>query len=126
MRLIAKGKDVIDFFIGSYSLISSTLHKIEIFFQENLLCINITVELLYAPLDNKMILLKFENVSAFSFSNNEDYNFSVIEIVKFFAEENRIYFSIDPDEDISGISSTDNDFILSKKIEAYFFSPRNV
>lgn len=61
MKLIAKGENTIDFFVGDYSFISGILHKIEIYFQGNYLCINIIIGLLYAPIDNKVILLRLEN-----------------------------------------------------------------
>jgi hypothetical protein len=119
MEPISEGQRVIDFFSDENSLISAELFKIELYKSADNVTIYLHINLVYAA--RKKIVLRFEEVKEFCFYYNEKHIFYNIASYKLFNKENNFYISLDPaDEKMEVISGEDQDFVVSKKIKAFW------
>jgi hypothetical protein len=119
MKLTKKNPQISDNAIGEISLISTFLSSINIYIDKNdVLNIEIKAHNIYTK---KMLVLRFINVSEYCFYHNSKYIFYNVENYKFLKNQDDMYYlSLDPDENVDGISKDDQDFIISDEFE--FFS----
>jgi hypothetical protein len=121
MLIIEKQEELINKLQGSLSLISSRLLKIIVYKQNELLCIDVEAELIYKKHDNK-ILLKFIDVTEYSFFYTSNRFFYNVEIYKFFKTRDLFYISFDPIDEIEMISEDDQDYIKAHSVEGYILN----
>jgi hypothetical protein len=116
MKIIGKNNQVIELLSNNESLLSSKLMKIEIYYSNNQLFIDLTIELLYSK-KFKKIILRFEGVSEYSFFYTSDRFFYNIERYVLLKDKDLFYLSLDPfDEHTTIRNIEDNDFILSQNV----------
>jgi len=117
MKTIGFNKALIKDLVGDLSLFSSSIRKISIYIDEDIdvLCVDVFIKLLYR--NNKLLLLKFKNVTEYSFSYYDSHYFYNIENFKFINEGGYNYLSFDPADNLEQISNEDQDFIKSVDVE---------
>jgi len=115
---LIENDDVLKFFSGNKSLVSSILKSIHIYEVSELLTIDIDISLLYSHTSD-IFRIRFQGVIEFSFFHNRDYYFYNIANLKFLTINNNFYISLDPDESVASMSHKDNDYILSSKLQAF-------
>ncbi|WPU95182.1 hypothetical protein SNE25_06540 [Mucilaginibacter sabulilitoris] len=118
MKFIGKNSEVISYLSGNLSLLDASISKFEIHIVEYLLEIDIYFELSLRTNVNAKMLLTFKDVIEYGFYHNSNYAFYDIEDLKFFETEGKFYFSADPYH-TEGVSENDNDFVMSKGLEAF-------
>lgn len=119
MKLIAKNDEVILFFSNNQSLISSKINSITIQIINNLLCVGLTIELMYSK-NYKRLFLEFEVIKEYTFSYSSNMSFYYIERYTFFKQGCCYYISFDPVSDVfENRNEHDNDFILSEGVSLY-------
>jgi hypothetical protein len=110
--------EVVGFFTGDMSLISSSVTNIQIYNSDGIVVIDIHVRLLYSK-DHRNFNVRFRDVVEYSFYHHKDYDFYNVERLKFFKNGSEFYISLDPDEDTSMKSESDNDFIVCRGLKAF-------
>ena len=118
MRLIAENDEVLTYFSANRSLLSGSVKKFSMYAQTGLLVVELDVQLLYAK-EHKLYTLRLVDVQQYGFYHTNEYEFYNITHLKLFKRDNLYYISLDPDGETSVAAETDNDFVLSKGIEAY-------
>ena len=121
MQLIEKQDNLLNALKGSLSIISSLLHKICVYMENDLLYINVEAELIYKKPPNR-IVLKFIDVLEYSFYYTSNRFFYNVEIFKFFKTDNGFYISFDPIDEKEIISDDDQDFIKAISVEGYLLN----
>ena len=116
-KRVLENIEVVDFFGGKHTLISSSVTSIRMSLFEYVLTVEVDVVLLYAK-DHKKIRIRFLDVVEYAFYHRSDHSFYNVENLKFFTVDDLFYLSLDPDESSTDKLDTDNDFILSKGIQA--------
>jgi hypothetical protein len=110
--------EVVSFFTGQMSLISASVESFQIFQQKEIVIIDLSFRLLYAK-GHRNFRIRFKEVTQYCFYYHSDYIFYNVASVKFFKDEGSFYISLDPDDSASAKSELDNDFIISKDVEAF-------
>lgn len=110
--------EVVSFFTGQMSLISASLECFQIFQQNEIVIIDLSFRLLYAK-GHRNFRIRFKEVTEYCFYYHNDHIFYNVASVKFFKDGSSFYISLDPDESTSEKSELDNDFIISKGVEAF-------
>lgn len=118
MKLIGENDTLLEFLSGEYSLISSSLYKVDLFKEENELIIECHFKIIYSKPEN-LIKIRFSGIKEFSFYHNSDYDFYNVESLKFLKSNDSIYLSLDPYEMDIDISKNDQDFILASKASGW-------
>lgn len=123
MILLAEDSQVIDVLSNNEDLISGTLQRISIFYENSQLVIELTIKLLYSK-KFKEVLIQFKGVSEYSFNYTASHNFYYIEDYVFLKNDDKVYISLDPaNPSEMKKSPEDNDCILAE--EVYLFSLGN-
>jgi hypothetical protein len=122
MKLVAERDHVISYFSKNLSIVSASLLKIEIYSQADCLIIDLDLRLLYAK-NYSLYRLRFINVKEYYLYHNSDHIFYNISTYKLLHMDGLYYLSLDPENESASRSTNDNDFILSKSVEAYLLSP---
>ena len=118
MKSVGKNIEVINYLVGNLSLLDATIDKFEIQEVDYLLQVTIQFHLSRRTKNDITVLLIFKDVVEYGFYHNNRHSFYNVEELKFFETEGMFYFSGDPYH-TEGISDNDNDFVLSKELEAY-------
>jgi len=118
MKSVGKNIEVINYLVGNLSLLDATISKFEIQEVDYLLQVTIQFHLCRRTKNDITVLLIFKDVVEYGFYHNNRHSFYNVEELKFFETEGKFYFSGDPYH-TEGISDNDNDFVLSKELEAY-------
>lgn len=107
-------KNSFDYLNNEISLLNSKIESINIFSENELLTISISL-----LLGQQRIKISFENVVEYSFYHNDKHIFYNVEDYKFkFIEETKeFYISFDPYSETEQIDNRDGDFIKSKKLK---------
>ena len=117
MKLLKKNPQIDGNAIDDISLVSDSLLSIYIYSEMDLLNINLKIQSFYRK---ETLILKFINVLEYHLYYNNSYSFYNIENYKVLkTSDNKYYLSLDPDESIDGISKSDQDFIVSERLEIY-------
>lgn len=104
--------DTVYFIEKEYMLRDTQLIQLCLDSQSNSLEIRFKIRLQ----NGEVLELKFSNVEEFSFYHHVRYIFYNINTIKLILNEKGVYFSIDPDEMIAGISENDQDFVWAKEV----------
>lgn len=120
MEIIETQDRLLNILSGNLSLVSSRLTKVCIYDEDNRLCIDVGLELMYNRKGNNKILLKFIGVEEYSFYYSSHRIFYNVEIYKFFKSGELFYVSFDPVDESEVVSDDDQDYIKAKSIEGYF------
>ncbi|MCC6287042.1 MAG: hypothetical protein IT249_04090 [Chitinophagaceae bacterium] len=121
MQLLATQEDLVNILHGNLSLISAQILKIVIYVDNDLVCIDIEIILLYPKKQsNNSLILKFIDVQEYSLYYLSHRIFYNIEIVKFFKYGSLFYISFDPIDEKEEVDDEDQDFIKAKFIEGYY------
>lgn len=118
MVLIGKQEDVVNKLQGEFTLLSSSIERINIYRCDHILCIDIEIELAYKKKENN-ILLRFNDVLEYSFFYRSHRYFYNVEIFKLLKTENFFYVSFDPVDEVEEVSDDDQDYIKATTIECY-------
>jgi hypothetical protein len=118
MILIGQQEEVVNKLQGEFTLLSSSLQRINIYRRDQVLCIDIEIELAYKKRESS-ILLRFVDVLEYSFLYRSHRYFYNVEIFKLLKTENIFYVSFDPVDEVEEISEDDQDYIKSTTIECY-------
>ncbi|WP_119081109.1 hypothetical protein [Chitinophaga alhagiae] len=121
MNYIGENELLIDLLATDYTLLSSTMNKIDIQNgNEGRLYIELHFTLLYSEVCRK-IMLRFSEIEEFSFYYNQSHYFYNVEEYKLLKVGDSFYLSLDPfaDDANNKVSSKDQDFILCGKVEGF-------
>jgi len=118
MEYINENEGLLKYLTGERSLISATINRIDIHLEQEQLCIDVFIELLYSP-EKKKIKLEFIDILEYSFLYNSTYSFYNIENYKFFSSENGFYICFDPFNENKEMSTSDQDYIQCKSVKGY-------
>jgi hypothetical protein len=124
MKLI--GKDEVLFELlkeGKPIILDSMIKKINIFI-ENVEDLIIEIDFDQLQFEGYYFKLRFSGIKEFSFYNNDNYTFGIVESFTLLKHGNLFYLSTDPeDESSSVILENDGDFVLCSSFEGYFMEP---
>jgi|ERR1700754_1351501 len=121
MKSIGENSEVINYFVGNLSLLDAEINKYEIHLVNHVLEINIYFQLSRRTKEDIRVLLTFKDVVEYNFYHNSNYIFYNVENLKFLETERGFYFSSDPYH-TDGVSENDNDFVMSKGLEAFLLA----
>ncbi len=118
MEEIAKNQQLLSVLSGKNSLLDSSLKKINIFEDDTL-----KADLVFWMLPRsqyRKLLIRFVDVSEYSFCWKKDHIFYYVERYKFIYDSQRnFYISLDPVDENPQVSDEDQDFIFSREIIGY-------
>lgn len=117
---LGHNNELINSLSGKQSLTSSIMFKLEISNEPGELVIEMCFELPYSK-NNNLLKLRFSGIEEYSFYYNSEYIFYNVEICKFFLVDEKVYISLDPEDETEVISENDQDFILCSKVEGLFY-----
>ena len=120
MELIGKDEELIDAFSKRLNILSGQLQKVSIYSSNYILCIDLDITLQYP--EEKNCVLRFIDIQEYSFYHNSDHYFYNIERFKFFKNGDFFYISLDPYDEGSNVDENDQDFIVCRGVEGYFFA----
>ncbi len=108
--------NIVEILRGKNSLISTNVKDIHITNKDKLV-IGIVFSNFSKKSDFKTIEIRFSEIIEYNFYYNNDYIFYNVESFKLLKISSFFYLSLDPDDEVEGISSNDMDFIKCNKIE---------
>lgn len=117
MILIARNDELIKKISPKFSLLDSSLLRIEIFSAADIL--NVYLEFVLQYPSGERIQIRFLNVKEYALNYSDDVYFYNLSSPKFFRINNGYYLSLDPFDESSLVSDADNDIVISEDVECY-------
>ena len=119
MQLICSNQESVNHFSGNNSLLDGNIKRINIFYTDSSVCINIDFDMRPSS-DYQNIQIRLIGCTHYSFSYTDDYYFYNVELLKFFQGDNGLfYISFDPADETEIIADEDQDFILCREVSVY-------
>ena len=122
MEYINKNEELLNKSIsGKYYILDSQITRLEIYFENHQLYIDVYFSLPYHRFKaDKNLKLHFIGVIEYEFYWNDKFNFYTVERYKLFKSEKGFYLSVDPYDESESILDEDHGIILCNEIEGYF------
>ena len=119
MKEIGRDEYVIKALSGRNSILDAVLKRIAIFTEGETLMVELEFEM-RASSDYHRVILKFVDVSEYSFYHNDTYLFYNIEHFKFLRLANGLYYiSLDPHDEAKALSNEDQDLVVARSVSGY-------
>jgi hypothetical protein len=113
-----KNDSLIESFSDKFNILDASICSISVHSNNTDPVIDINLKLSYPQ--NTYMKLSFFGIKEYCFYWNEKFTFYNIEYYKLLkTDDNMFYISFDPNNEESGISKDDQDFILSENIEGF-------
>lgn len=119
MKLICSAQQLLSKFVDRNSLLDGRVDRFDISSEEGAVSVKVYFHMRSSS-DFEKVLFEFVRCKTYGFYYSDDYAFYNVESLKFFKnEEGLFYVSFDPCEEFKDSSDDDQDFILSEDVIAY-------